>query len=85
VTEQEATVVRRPWLVYTVLRLAVFLGVAAFLALLGMNGFPLLVVALFLSMLISVFALRRQRAAVVAAQLARRERRTADRGRLDQA
>ena len=79
---------RKPWLVYTALRMLVFVGTAGFFALFGMNGFPLLLVALLVSSIVSVFVLRPQRAAVVAAQIARSERRAAEkeslRARLDE-
>lgn len=69
----------KPWLVYTALRMLVFLGTAGFFAIFGMNGFPLLLVALLVSSIVSVFVLRPQRAAVVAAQIGRSERRAAER------
>ena len=72
-------VVRKPWLVYTALRMLVFLGTAGFFAIFGMNGFPLLLVALLVSSIVSLFVLRSQRVAVVAAQAARSERRAAER------
>ena len=70
---------RKPWLVYTALRLVVFFGTAGFFAIFGLNGFPLLLVALLVSSIVSLFVLKPQRAAVVAAQIARTERRAAER------
>jgi hypothetical protein len=79
---------RRAWLVYTALRLVVFVGTAGVLVLLGLNGFPLLLVALLVSSVVSLLVLKPQRTAAVDAALARRERRTAEResarARLDQ-
>ena len=49
------------FLVYTVLRLLVFAGVYGVLVLLGMNGFPAVLLALLLSSLASLFLLRQQR------------------------
>jgi hypothetical protein len=69
----------KPWLLYTALRFVVFLGTAGFFAIFGLNGFPLLFVALLVSSIVSLFVLKRQRAAVVAAQVARSERRAAER------
>jgi cell division protein FtsL len=71
--------VRRIWLTYTVLRFVVFLGTAGFFAIFGMNGFPLLLVALLVSSIVSLIVLRPQRAALVEAQTARVERRAAER------
>jgi membrane protein implicated in regulation of membrane protease activity len=77
----------RAWLVYTALRMVVFVGTAGFFLLFGLNGFPLLLVALLVSSIVSLVVLKPQRSAVVAAQEARRERRAADkdalRSRLD--
>jgi hypothetical protein len=69
----------RPWLVYTALRFLVFLGTAGFFAIFGLNGFPLLVIAIVVSGVVSLVVLRPQREAVATAQLARRERRRAER------
>ena len=72
--------VRRAWLTYTALRLLVFLGTAGLLVVaLDLNGFPLLLVALLVSSILSLLVLRTQRTALVAAQLARRERKSAER------
>ena len=71
--------IRRPWLLYTALRFLVFVGTAGLLLILGMNGFLLVLTALLVSSVVSLLVLRPQRAAVVAAQIARRERRAADR------
>jgi hypothetical protein len=70
---------RNAWLVYTGLRLAVFLGTAGFFLIFGMNGFPLLIVALLVSSIVSLVVLRPQRAVLVAAQAARSEQRAAQR------
>jgi UPF0716 family protein affecting phage T7 exclusion len=79
----------RPWLVYSVLRLLVFIGTAGFFAIFGLNGFWLLIVAVVVSGFVSLLVLRPQREAVAAAQLTRRERRLAERdevrARLDDA
>jgi hypothetical protein len=80
--DRDDTVVRRPWLVYTALRLLVFVAVAGALAVVGLNGFLLLALALVTSAVVSAFVLRRQRAAAVGATLARREQRAADRAAL---
>jgi hypothetical protein len=80
---------RRPWLVYTALRLVVFIGTAGALILLGLNGFPLLFVALLVSSIVSLLVLGPQRRAAVDAAVARREQRSAERAsaraRLDDA
>lgn len=73
------TGVGRALAVYTALRLVVFLGTAGLFVLLGFNGFPLLLVALLVSSIVSLLVLRQQRAALVLAQAARREQRAADR------
>jgi hypothetical protein len=79
---------RRAWLVYTALRLLVFVGTAGVLILLGLNGFPLLLAALLISSVVSLLVLKPQRTAAVDAALARREQRSAEResarARLDQ-
>lgn len=72
----------RAWLVYTALRMVVFVGTAGAFALLGLGGFPLLLVALLVSSIVSLVVLRPQRNALVAAQEARRQRRAAERDRL---
>jgi uncharacterized protein (DUF983 family) len=69
----------RAWLVFTALRLVVFVGTAGFFAIFGLNGFPLLLIALPVSAAISFVVLKRQRQAVVAVQLARREHKAAQR------
>jgi hypothetical protein len=78
----------RAWAVYTALRLAVFAGTAAALfLLLRLNGLLLLLVALLLSSIASLFLLRPQRDRFVRAQeqriLARREEKAQLRERLD--
>ena len=70
---------RRIWLTYTALRMVVFIGTAGFFAIFGLNGFPLLLIALLVSSIVSLFVLRPQRAALVQAQAARTERRAAER------
>jgi hypothetical protein len=70
---------RKPWLIYTALRFVVFLGTAGFFAIFGLNGFPLLLAALLVSSIVSLVVLKPQRAALVAAQVARTERRAAER------
>ena len=70
------------WLRYTLLRLVLFLGTAAALFLVsGLNGFPLLLVALLVSSIASLFVLQRQRDALVAAQEAKGLRRRAEKQR----
>lgn len=81
--------VGKAWLVYTGLRMAVFTGTAAALFLvLRINGFPLLLVALLVSSIASLFLLRRQRDALVLAQETkgreRREQKARLRERLDE-
>lgn len=79
-TEQQPTgSIARPLLVYTTLRLLVFIGTAGFFAIFGLNGFPLLIVAALVSGIVSVPVLRAQRAALAAAQQERRVRRSAER------
>jgi hypothetical protein len=79
---------RRAWLTYTALRLGVFAVTVGVLLVLGARGFLLLLAALLISSIASLVVLRRQRVALVAAQLAHRERRAADRAaaraRIDQ-
>jgi hypothetical protein len=69
----------KPWLIYTALRFVVFFGTAGLFAIFGLNGFPLLLVALLVSSIVSLIVLRPQRAALVQAQVARTERRAAER------
>jgi membrane protein implicated in regulation of membrane protease activity len=71
--------VRRTWLIYTALRMVVFIGTAGLFAIFGLNGFPLLLVALLVSSIVSLLVLRPQRSALVEAQAARTERRQAER------
>ena len=71
--------VRKIWLTYTALRMVVFIGTAGFFAIFGLNGFPLLLIALLVSSIVSLLVLRPQRAALVQAQAARSERRAAER------
>jgi hypothetical protein len=79
----------RPWLIYTALRIVVFVGTAGLLILVGLNGFPLLFAALLLSSIVSLLVLGPQRKAAVDAAVARREARAAERAsvraRLDDA
>jgi 4-amino-4-deoxy-L-arabinose transferase-like glycosyltransferase len=88
-SQETPTSTGRPWLVYSGLRLLVFIGTAGFFAIFGLNGFALLVVAVLVSGIVSLLVLRAQREAVASAQLARRERRAAERdamrARLDDA
>ena len=76
------------WMLYTALRMLVFVGTAGLFAIFGMNGFPLLLVALLVSSIVSLFVLRPQRAALVASRAARTEQRAAEhesmRARLDE-
>ncbi|MCU1672040.1 MAG: hypothetical protein JWN77_153 [Frankiales bacterium] len=79
----------RLWLVYSGLRMALFLGVAAAIwVITQLNGFPLLLLALLVSSIASLFLLRPQREALVAAQERRAEARAAEkaalRARLDE-
>ncbi len=70
---------RKLWLIYTALRMLVFVGTAGFFAIFGLNGFPLLFVALLVSSIVSLIALRPQREALVVKQFQRKEQRVADR------
>ncbi|MDT7571019.1 MAG: hypothetical protein QOE05_1193 [Actinomycetota bacterium] len=70
---------RKIWLTYTALRVVVFIGTAGFFAIFGLNGFPLLLIALLVSSIVSLIVLRPQRAALVEAQAARTLRRAAER------
>jgi UPF0716 family protein affecting phage T7 exclusion len=72
----------KAWLIYTALRVLVFVGTAGFFAVFGLNGVPLLILALLVSSIISLLVLRPQRAAVVAAMAARSEQRAAKRQEL---
>jgi hypothetical protein len=70
----------RAFLIYTAGRLLIFLAVAAVLLLVGLRGFPLVLVALLLSLPLSYLLLAAPRAALggelerrVAARRARRE------------
>lgn len=69
----------RLWLIYTALRLVVFIGAAGLGLIFGLNGFPLLLLAILVSSVVSLFVLRPQREALIAAQLAQREQRAAAR------
>ena len=80
--EKQAPSAARALLVYSLLRLVVFVGATGFFLLLGINGLLLLFLALMVSMVVSVFALRPQRAALVEAVEARNQRRAAERDRL---
>lgn len=71
--------VARLWLIYTALRLVVFIGTAGLGLVFGLNGFPLVLLALLVSSIVSLFVLRPQREALICAQLARREQRAAAR------
>jgi hypothetical protein len=71
--------VSKLWLIYTALRMLVFIGTAGFFAIFGLNGYPLLFVALLVSSIVSLLVLRPQRTALVEAQAARREQRAAER------
>ena len=77
-----ATSLRRAWLVYTALRLVVFLGTAGLLLIFGLNGFALLLIALLVSSIVSLVVLRPQRAGLVVAQTSRREKRSVERAAL---
>ena len=71
---------RRAWLTYSALRMVVFVGTAGLLVVaLRLTGYPLLLAALLVSSILSLLLLRPQRSALVAAQLAARERKAADR------
>lgn len=73
--------VRRPLLIYTALRLVVFIGSAGVFIVFGLNGFPLLLLALLVSSIVSLFVLRPQRDALAAAQQARNDYRRTERER----
>ena len=75
--------VLRTYLVYTGLRLAVFVGTAAAIFfVVRINGLPLLLAALLVSSIASLFLLRRQRDALVLAQERKGEARRAEKERL---
>ena len=67
-----------PLLVYTALRLGLLIAVTALLALTGLHGAPLLLLALLISGLVSLVALRGTRGEISARLV---ERRTSERGR----
>jgi uncharacterized protein (DUF983 family) len=69
----------RAWLVYTVLRIVVFLGTVGFFLIVGLHDLLLLLVAVPVSAAISFVVLRPQRTALIAAQIARRQQRAARR------
>ena len=69
----------RAWLVYTVLRFVVFLGTVGFFLILGLKGLLVPLLAVPVSAAISFVVLRPQRTALIAAQIARRQRRAAQR------
>ena len=80
---EQPTGVARAWAVYTGLRFAVFLGVAAALFLvLRINGLLLLLVALLVSSIASLFLLRPQRDRLVLAQQRRVEAREREKAQL---
>lgn len=75
--------VRRTWLVYSALRLAVFAGtVAALFLAFRLNGFPLMLAALLTSSIASLFLLRSQRDALVLAQERRVQAKRVEKERL---
>ena len=83
VTEQPPVSLGRAWLVYTGLRLAVFCATAAVLfLLLRLNGLPLLLIALLVSSIASLFLLRSQRDRFVRAQEQRIQSRRAEKAHL---
>jgi hypothetical protein len=69
----------RAWLVYTALRFVVFLGTIGFFLIFGLKGFPFLLLAVLVSAAVSFVVLRPQRKALIAAQIARRQQRAAQR------
>ncbi len=72
----------RAWLVYTALRLLLLACVVAVLLVLGVDGFPLLLLALLVSSVLSLFMLGAQRAALVVAQQERTAQRAQERDSL---
>jgi hypothetical protein len=68
--------------VYTALRAVAFAGAYGLLILLGVRSIPAVVGALFLSAVLSLLLLKRQRQAVADALAERHERRVAERERL---
>jgi hypothetical protein len=72
----------RPWLVYTGLRIAAFVGCYLLLVLVGLRGLLAIAAALLLSSLASLVLLTRQRDAVAEALQARRGDRAAEQARL---
>ncbi len=71
-----------PVLRYTLLRLVMFLGCLVLLRLVGVRGFPLVVLAIFVSAMVSLVFFARQRDEVAGslADRARRARERLDRG-----
>ena len=72
----------RPVAVYTLLRLALFVGSLGVVTLLGVQGFVAVVVALVLSAVLSAILLKRQRDAIAEVAAARQARRAAEKQRL---
>lgn len=72
----------KPFLVYTLLRLLMLVGLFAVLRLVSVRVFPAFVIALLVSSVASLFLLRRQRDALTAAAIARRDAKDAEKERL---
>jgi len=72
----------RTWLIYTGLRLVLFVCVTGVLIVVGLNGFPLLLLGLFGSSILSLFMLKPQRDALVRAQEDRHQRKAAEKADL---
>ena len=71
-----------PFVVYTVLRLLVFAGAYGVLVLLGVDGFPGLLLALLISSIASLFLLRSQRRELARLTASRREARGVEKDRM---
>ncbi len=72
----------RPFLVYTLLRLLLLVVLFAALRLVSVRVFPAFVVALLVSSVASLFLLRRQRDALSAAVISRRDAKESEQQRL---
>ena len=72
----------RPVAVYTLLRVALFVGSLGVVSLLGVRGFVAVVGALVLSAVLSAVLLKRQRDAIAEVAAARRAERAAEKERL---
>ena len=72
----------RPVAVYTLLRIALFVGALGVVTLLGVRGFVAVVAALVLSAILSAILLKRQRDAIAEVAAARKVQRADEKQRL---